>query len=57
MPEIRSIPRTIMRPACLKCSTPMKLARIAPDEEGIEDRIFELLELLRVTPVLWVAGS
>ena len=41
MPEIRSIPRTIMRPACLKCSTPMNLARIAPDEEGIEDRIFE----------------
>jgi hypothetical protein len=41
MPEIGSIPRTIMRPACPKCATPMNLARIAPDEEGIEDRIFE----------------
>ena len=24
-----------------KCSTPMHLARVAPDEEGIEDRIFK----------------
>jgi len=24
-----------------KCSTPMNLARVAPDEEGIEDRIFK----------------
>ena len=36
MPEIRSIPRTILRPACPKCSTPMNLAGIAPDEEGIQ---------------------
>jgi RNase P subunit RPR2 len=41
MPELSSIPRTILRPACPKCSTPMNLARIAPDEEGIEDRLFE----------------
>ena len=27
MLEIRSIPRTILRPACPKCSTPMNLAR------------------------------
>ena len=38
MPEIRSIPRTIWWPACLKCSTLMNLWRaFMPDEEGTKD--------------------
>ena len=40
---IPSIPDIHLMPACPKCSGQMKLMRVTPADEGLEDRTFECL--------------
>jgi hypothetical protein len=38
---IPPIPGITLRPACPKCSTPMVLTQINPDERGFDNRHFD----------------